>query len=668
MLKLKGWSNRGSHAVRTGYKRGTLLVIAAFLFITSTFAFMASTPSRALDISSGASLGQSVGGETISTCAIEQVGWVICPTMRTIAKLADYGFAFININYLKIEYEITANDSGTYKAWEQVRNIANILFVLVFLYIIYTQITGRNAGSYNIKRILPRLIVGAIFVNISYYLCAAVIQGSNIIGSIILNIMGEKGVAGQIGPAAISLENAANGFQDGVLTDLTSAILTKSGVVWVLMAPIAAVIISIAIVSAAGIVLLIARKVIVAMLVLVSPLLFVTYLLPNIEHYFKQWVRLFTQLLLIFPVIAFLLGAGQIISATIINVGSGGDSNYSIDDDNYQAKNGGSGSAMTDLAAAAAAVLPLLGVWFVMKGLSSVMTTAGSKIAAGVSRASGNKERTEKLQAKLGKPNLPSAAGNINIMGGKVNVFDRKPAFTRMTSRKRRAATAGGSARTLPAQKPGEPGRTPGTQTLASSLNNLMGSGDQKQNNQTSEMAEKLQELNNANIAAQQANVAGVQVAIAQAAVQSNGGGKNDGKSANQLLSELNKPRHEKSQGGGNGGPANAGSPPGRTNDYRAPVMTQPMSAPVQVSTKSGGGPMSVVAGGLPQVDASSLAQTGSGQGPTSEMEQKAKAHAQKYLFESAEEVEKAAKRQEELDQMSKDTAKDLGNDKKQGE
>ncbi len=664
VVMLKRWTARGLHTLRTQHKRVVVLVIAAFMLVSSVAA-LGGAPVQADSLSDASSLGAS-NGLGVTTCAIETVGWVICPVMRTIAKLADYGFSFVNENYLKIDYTISNTDSGIYTAWSLMLAIANVTLVLAFLYIIYTQITGRNAGGYNIKRLLPRLIVGAILVNISYYICAAAIQLSNVIGASMLQIM--EGVTQKIGTPAMSLHNAANGFKDGVLSDLTSAMLTKTGTIWILMAPIAAVIISIAIVAAASIILLIARKVIVAMLVLVSPLLFVTYLLPNIEHYFQQWLRLFIQLLLVFPVVAFLLGTGQIISATIINVGSSGDTNYAVKDDGYQAKSGGSGSATTDLAACAAAVLPLIGVWFLMKGLSSVMTSGASKLAANVGRGSRAKERAEKMQAKLGKPGL--TPGGIPGTG-----FDRKPAFSRLAGRRHKASLGGSNA----PQPPNQPGRTAQPpQTLASSLDNLMKKdGGQQQaqqaQQQAAEAAKMAGEINGGNV------TAGMEGSV-QATLKKDD--KKEGKTAKDIFNNMNKGHQAKDQqrsfssgpapagGGGSGSGGGGGGEAGHANDYRAPSMAQPMSAPTQSSSHSSGGPVSIVTVPV-QVDASALLQPsmnagGQHQPPSSIMTDKAKARAQKYLFDSATGVESAADRLEELGKKLEDEQQ--GDDKKQGE
>lgn len=598
-------------------------------------------------------------GSNTSTCAIETVGWVICPVMRSIAKLADYGFAFINQNFLRIEYQIQANDGGVYKAWDLIKNVANALFVVAFMIIIYSQITGRGGGGYNIKRMLPKLIISVIIVNISYYACAAVIDLSNIVGDSVLAIM--KGVADQVGQAAMSLDSAENGFEDSRLSDITSAVLTKSGTVWILLAPVAAVTISIAIICGAGLVLLIMRKVVVAMLVLASPLIFVAYILPNLERVFQQWVRLFLQLLILYPIIAFLLGTGQIISATIVNVDAGADADYSVRDDSYQGRNGGSGHITTDLAAAGAAVLPLLGVWFLLKNLTTIATNAGGKLAD--FRRGGTKEQDEKLKAKLdSKQNQQKLAGAAAGLPS----FDRRPAFSRLS--RRRKASAGGSALgTRPAAgttTKGTPGQATGNNP-ASVLDSMLGLNKGDKKDATTDTAKKLEDANNQAATADAANL-NAQVA---AAVQ--GGDDKKGKSAKDIFNNMNKTHESKDKQSSlsAGGPQPAGqqgggaAPTAPSNDYRAPQLMQNRNSTSQAAPAPQASATPQIIAVPVQVDASSFLQQAQDkprpsamtQPPTSDIERKAKARAQKYIFDSASEVEAAEAKLDLLKEQKKD-------------
>ena len=63
---------------------------------------------------------------------------------------------------------------------------ANLVLAVVFLLIIYSEATGNGFGAmnnYSIKKTLPRLIIFAILINLSFYICAAAVDVSNIAGS-----------------------------------------------------------------------------------------------------------------------------------------------------------------------------------------------------------------------------------------------------------------------------------------------------------------------------------------------------------------------------------------------------------------------------------------------------------------------------------------------------
>ncbi|MDB5177654.1 MAG: hypothetical protein JWO61_37, partial [Candidatus Saccharibacteria bacterium] len=59
------------------------------------------------------------------------------------------------------------------------------------------------------------------------------------------------------------------------------------------------------------------RQALIIILIVISPLAFVAYLLPNTEQWFKKWLNLFQTLLFMFPIIAVIFG-GSAIAGTII--------------------------------------------------------------------------------------------------------------------------------------------------------------------------------------------------------------------------------------------------------------------------------------------------------------------------------------------------------------
>lgn len=644
------WSDRLRGTFSTLLRRGALFILSLVTAGTLTLTPVLSPTANAQGLTDLLSLGGSFTNG-LSSCAIETVGWVICPTMRSIAKLADYGFTYINQSFLRIDYNIAANDSGTYKAWELMRNIANALFVVAFMVLIYSQLTGKG-GGYNIKRLVPKLLVSAIFVNISYFLCVALIDVSNILGDSILNILATKdGIAGRIGSLIMPVGAAAQTYQDGTLTTITASVLSKSGVAWVLLAPVAAVVISIATICAAGVVLLIMRKTVIAMLILASPVLFVAYLLPNLERFFFQGVRLFTQLLILYPIIALLLGAGQIVSATIVSVGTN-DANYRVSGDSYFSRTQGSGSAITDLTAAAAAVLPLLAVWFVFKNMSSLMSTAGARLSASVAGRRGGKD-DEKARVT---GNATAGAQNNKGLGGLPAA--RRQAF----SRNRRHSSLAGS--NLTGEDGLNAGRASANRRNAAAADaldaSIRGDGENSQ--------KQLEELQNARVNAQ-AEELGIGSAVAQAVMGAKGNEKKEDKqlTAKDLFNNMNRSHKSKDDerkfnagpapagsggGGGSGQSAGSAGPSAPAVSYRAPEIAQNSNV---VTGSSAGQPVKIIAVPV-QVDASSLLGQSQMHPPENitqpamnGTEEKAKARAQKYLFDAERDIDEARDRQDIL-------------------
>lgn len=656
---MQRWSNQMTVTLRTFVRRGGLFILASFIAVMMVLSPMMTRTANA-QLGDLLGLGGSITNG-LSSCAIETVGWIICPTMRSIAKLADYGWTYVNSNFLRVDSNISNTGSGTYKAWELMRSVANALFVVAFMILVYSQLTGRNSGGYNIKRLLPRLIIAAIAVNLSYYLCAIIIEFTNILGDSLIQIF--KEVASRVGRTIMPIETKPAAFQDGTLTVITTSIMSKTGTAWVLLAPVAAVVITVATITGAALILLIMRKAVIAMLVLASPILFVAYLLPNLERFFFQGVRLFFQLLLLFPIIAILLGAGQIVSATIVTVGSN-DANYRVTGDSYFSRNGGSGSAITDLTASAAAVLPLLGVWFVFKNMSSVMSTAGARLQASVASRRGGKEEEAKVTGKatLGAASAktPSALGNF--MG-------RKQPF----NRNRRRSTLAGSA--LTAENMSNARRQQSPQAEQAALDaSIRGKSEDMQAQLAAQQAAQMDAQMNAQLNAD-GEQKGMGDKLATAVLGAKGRDKDDKKevTAKDLFNELNKDRmghasKDKQRqfsagpapaGGGEGGGASGGGaqPSAPVASYRAPQIAQ--TGNIVSGTSAGGTPANIVAVPV-QIDASALlgqnnsATSGSPnsmtQMPVSGTEEKAKARAQKYLFDAQRDVDEA---QEKLDVLA---------------
>ena len=114
------------------------------------------------------------------------LSWMLCPAIADGAATAGGLLGFITsltTVHTSIIEQFSKQDSSIYKAWSAFRNIANIGFVIMLLVVVFSQVTNIGISNYNIKKILPKLIITAILVNFSYLIMGVLIDLSQIAGN-----------------------------------------------------------------------------------------------------------------------------------------------------------------------------------------------------------------------------------------------------------------------------------------------------------------------------------------------------------------------------------------------------------------------------------------------------------------------------------------------------
>lgn len=298
--------------------------------------------------------GGSSNGAT--SCAIDGVGWIICPVVNFLAGLADGSFKILSDSLLRTDVNLVNTDSPTYTAWTVIRNLANVAFVIVFLFIIFSQLTGYGVTNYGVKKMLPRLIIAAILVNLSYFICQIAVDISNILGYSIKDALG--GVGNSIVEASKSLDGVspfANG--DGFLGIAGGILAIAAGgvIIYAMLSALIPVLLAVVLALVMILFILIARQALVVILIVLAPLAFVAFLLPNTENFFKMWRKALTAMLLLFPIIALVFGLSSLASDIISMTFSG-------DLGNTEANNW-----FGQIVAAAVLVLPLFVVPLILK-------------------------------------------------------------------------------------------------------------------------------------------------------------------------------------------------------------------------------------------------------------------------------------------------------------
>ena len=310
--------NEGIHLILTEGDAKTATEGQAVSYLLRSGIYDPSTQSSSTKVSI-ANAPEADGDDDGDNCKVN-VGWFVCPATQLIADrmdgVLDIIKSFLIVHTLQTD---TTKNNPIYEIWQKVRDVSNVCFVLVFLLIIYAQITNQGLSNYGIKSMLPRLIIGAILVNVSYWISGALVDTSNVLGSSIQQFftdvrhslsshgrLGDElswtGVTGVVlaGGGILGKVVVANGGIGPSLTLLTTMLVG---------AIVAAIV---------AMVILAMRQALITLCIIVAPLAFVAYVLPSTNKYFDKWKDLFATMLLMFPLISFIFGAAQLAGYAII--------------------------------------------------------------------------------------------------------------------------------------------------------------------------------------------------------------------------------------------------------------------------------------------------------------------------------------------------------------
>ena len=314
--------------------------------------------------------------DTDSNCSGGPMGWLFCPMIEymanTINAIAGIIDSLMQVRFMAAEGPVAQIEKG----WRTFLSFANIMLVIAFLIIIFSQATQAGLSNYNVKRMLPRLVVAAILMNISFYFCAFLIDISNIFGASVMGLFigGDNSISSSIG----EITNDGGGGLLGTV----GAVAAAATLIGILIFVLPFVLLSIVSVF----IMLIGRQVILMCLVLVSSLAFVAWLLPNTEQYFQKWWKYFTQLLVVYPMIMLVFGASLYLSNLL-----GSEAGVSVV--------AGESDSLRKLVQLIVLMIPVFAIPGLLKGSSAIMGRISSA-ADNVSRQVGVEKLGTGLQGR----------------------------------------------------------------------------------------------------------------------------------------------------------------------------------------------------------------------------------------------------------------------------
>jgi hypothetical protein len=278
-----------------------------------------------------------VGADGNTSCAtsgaLSSLGWILCPVLSLMSDTATTFYDEALVPFLTIEPELFTtgdNDNNVLAGWTVFQNIANVLFAILLLVVIFSQLTGVGINNYGIKKILPKLIVTAVLINLSYFICVLLVDVSNILGNSIQSLFDSLA-------RGLDVTSAGNGGFGGFLSGMGATALTSAGVFVALLTATggtvwggAALAVSL-LISGLGVlisllfvfVILATRQAAAVVLIVISPLAVVCYALPNTKSLFDKWVKLMKAMLVLYPICGLLVGGGNYVSKLLLSTGMG---------------------------------------------------------------------------------------------------------------------------------------------------------------------------------------------------------------------------------------------------------------------------------------------------------------------------------------------------------
>ena len=250
------------------------------------------------------------------------LSWMLCPTIADGAATASGllgSITDLTTTHKSIIEQFSDQGSAIYKAWSSFRNLANIGFVIMLLVVVFSQVTNLGISNYNIKKILPKLIITAVLVNFSYLILGVAIDLSHIIGngigSAIRTIAGES-MSAEASAQASSIVSKIAGMVTGAGLIGGGVAIATTGPALIL--PVVLFVITTVISVFFGFVMLTIRQAAIIMVIVLAPLAMVLYALPNTAAVTKKYISTLKALLMLYPMFVLATSAGALASTIIV--------------------------------------------------------------------------------------------------------------------------------------------------------------------------------------------------------------------------------------------------------------------------------------------------------------------------------------------------------------
>ncbi len=171
-------------------------------------------------------------------------------------------------------------------------------------------------SAYTIKKILPRLLIAAVAIQLSWWLCTEAIRATNVIAAGVEGLIYAPfgGLTGRLNINSLLVSGGAASAGAAVTS---YAVITASLAAAVYAGPVTVVgLLALAGTALLGaliaLFLLVLRRLVILFLVLTAPIAIAAWILPGTQKIWKLWWESFTKLLLVYPMILGIIAVGKV--------------------------------------------------------------------------------------------------------------------------------------------------------------------------------------------------------------------------------------------------------------------------------------------------------------------------------------------------------------------
>ncbi len=262
----------------------------------------------------------------ISITSFFSLEWAICPLIGGMMDLANTvekwiaGMLCIDTNQIFGAGGGVCSTSGSstsdafYAAWSTFRILALGLIAIAALFMIISQALGFEiVDAYTVKKTLPRILIAAVGISLSWPLLEFLVTLSNALGVGVRNLIYAPFTLNGIDEVGVLSGGAT--FVTGIFATGAAVALGALGLLSFVATAALAILIAFFV--------LIVRNILVIFLILTAPICIAAYVLPNTEKYWKLWWEWLFKALMAFPIITGMIAVGHVFAAITYEAGGG---------------------------------------------------------------------------------------------------------------------------------------------------------------------------------------------------------------------------------------------------------------------------------------------------------------------------------------------------------